>query len=68
MPRRAVTFANLGESNQKRLLLRWQNLSAQASAQPQPSRSKQRQTRRRSNSGAVLPRCGVTARHTPQAL
>jgi len=57
MPRQAVTFANLGESNQKRLLLRRQNPSAQVTAQPQPSRSKQRQTRQRSNSGAVLPRC-----------
>jgi hypothetical protein len=68
MPRQAVTFASCGESNQKRLLLRRQNLSAQVTAQPQPSRSKQRQTRQRSNSGAVLPRCGATARHTPQAL
>jgi hypothetical protein len=37
-------------------------------AQPQPSRSKQPQTHRRSNSEAVLPRCGATARHTPQTL
>jgi len=57
MPRQAVTFANHGESNQKRLLLRRQNLSAQASAQPQPSRSKQPQTHQRSNSEAVLSRC-----------
>jgi hypothetical protein len=56
MPRLAVTFANHGKSNQKRLLLRQQNLSAQASAQPQLSRSKQPQTHRRSNSEAVLPR------------
>jgi hypothetical protein len=47
---------------------RRQNLSAQVTAQPQPSRSKRSQTRRRSNSEAVLPRCGATARHTPEAL
>jgi hypothetical protein len=56
MPRRAVTFAIRGKSNQKRSGTRRQNHSAQASAQPQQSRSKQRQTRQRSNSGAVLPR------------
>jgi len=68
MPRQAVTFASCGKSNQKRSGTRRQNLSAQVTAQPVLSRSKQRQTRRRSNSGAVLPRCGATARHTPQAM
>jgi len=55
-----VTKSALGE--------RRQNLSAQVTAQPQPSRSKRPQTRRRSNSEAILPRCGATARHTPEAL